>query len=71
METLVRDTYFFINMVLDHLLPLTQPQSFLEWTHTIIEQFLAKFYTILLEEHLQVALEMLEVESVLHSSLQN
>jgi hypothetical protein len=60
-------THFFINMVLVHLLP----QPFLEWTHTSFEQSLMKFYTILLEEHLQVALEMLEVESLLHSSLQN
>jgi hypothetical protein len=48
-------------MVLDHLLPSIQQQSFLEWTRTSLEQSLAKFYTILLEEHLQVALEMLEV----------
>jgi hypothetical protein len=33
--------------------------SFLEWTHTRFEQSLAEFYTILLEEHIQVALEML------------
>jgi hypothetical protein len=33
----------------------------LELTRTSLEQFLAEFYTILLEEHLPVALEMLEV----------
>jgi hypothetical protein len=33
----------------------------LEWTHTSFEQSLAEFYTILLEEHLQVTLELLEV----------
>jgi hypothetical protein len=38
-----------------------QPQSFLEWARTSFEQPIAEFYTILLEEHLQVALEMLEV----------
>jgi hypothetical protein len=48
-------------MVFDHLLPSVQPQSFLEWTHTSFEQSLAEFYTIPLEEHLQVALEILEV----------
>jgi hypothetical protein len=53
-------TYFFINMVLDFLLPSVQLQSFLEWTLTSFEQSVAEFYTILLE-HLQVALEMLEM----------
>jgi hypothetical protein len=33
----------------------------LEWTRTSFEQYLAVFYTTVLEEHLQVALEMLEV----------
>jgi hypothetical protein len=33
----------------------------LEWTCTSFEQSLGDFYAILLEEHLQVALEMLEV----------
>jgi hypothetical protein len=36
-------------------------QFFLEWTRTSFEQSLVEFYTILNEEHLQVALEMLEV----------
>jgi hypothetical protein len=53
-------TYFFINMMLDHLLPSRQLQS-LEWTCISFEQSLVQFYNILLEEHLQVALEMLEV----------
>jgi hypothetical protein len=52
--------HFFINMVLDHLLPSTQPQCFLEWTCTSFEQSLVEFYTILLEEYLQVALKLLE-----------
>jgi hypothetical protein len=47
-------------MVSDHLLPSVQPQS-LEWTHTIFEQSAAEFYTILLGEHLETALEMLVV----------
>jgi hypothetical protein len=47
-------------MVLDHLLPSIQPQSFLEWIRTSFEQSLAEFYIILLEER-QAALEMLEV----------
>jgi hypothetical protein len=47
-------------MVLDHLLSLIQPQSYLEWIRTSFEQSRAEFYTILLEEHLQVTLEMLE-----------
>jgi hypothetical protein len=61
-ETLVTDTHFFINMVLDHLLPSAKPQFFLEWTSTSLEQSLTEFYTILHEEYFQVALEMLEVE---------
>jgi hypothetical protein len=48
-------------MVLDHLLPSIEQQSFLKWTSTNFEHSLAEFYTILLEEHLQVALEMLQV----------
>jgi hypothetical protein len=56
-------------MVLDHLLPSIQPKSFFECTPTSFEQSLAEFYTILLEEHLQVALEMLEVG--MYSSLQS
>jgi hypothetical protein len=52
---------FFINMVLDHLLRSIQTPFFLEWTQTSFVQSLAEFYTILLEDHLQVALEMLEV----------
>jgi hypothetical protein len=50
-----------INMVLDHFLPSIQLQSFFEWTHTSFEQSVAEFYTILLEEHLQVTLEILVV----------
>jgi hypothetical protein len=57
MKTLVTDTHFFIKMVLDHLWHSIQPQS-LEWTHTSFEQSLAEFYIIILEEHLQVALEV-------------
>jgi hypothetical protein len=41
METLVTDTHFFINMVLDQLWRSVQPQSFLEWTLTSFEQSLA------------------------------
>jgi hypothetical protein len=48
-------------MVLDHLLPSTKPPSFLEWTRTSFEQSLAEFDSILLEEHPQVALEILDV----------
>jgi hypothetical protein len=48
-------------MVLDHLLASIQPQSLLEWTRTSFENSSGIFYTILLEEHVQVALEMLEV----------
>jgi hypothetical protein len=48
-------------MVLDYILHLKQAKYFLEWTHTSSEQFLMEFYTILLEEHPQVALQMLEV----------
>jgi hypothetical protein len=42
-------------------LPSVQPQYFFEWIRTSFEQSLEEFYTILLEKHLQVALDMLEV----------
>jgi hypothetical protein len=48
-------------MVLDHRLPSIQPHSFLECTPTSYEQSLVEFYTILLEEHFQIALQMLKV----------
>jgi hypothetical protein len=48
-------------MVMDNLLPSIQPQFFMEWARTNFEQSVEEFYTILLEEHLQVALEMLEL----------
>jgi hypothetical protein len=47
-------------MLLNHLLPSVQLQS-LEWSRTSFEQSLMEFYTTLLEEHIQVALGMLEV----------
>jgi hypothetical protein len=53
--------YFFIYMVLDQLLPSIQPHFFSEWTRTSFEQSLMEFYTIPLEEQLQVASEMLEM----------
>jgi hypothetical protein len=49
-------------MVLDHVLSSMQLQFFLEWTYKCLQQSLAEFYTILLQEHLQVTLEMLEVK---------
>ena len=49
MKTLVTDTHFFINVVLDRLSP-----SVFKRTYTSLKQSLAEFYTILLEEHLQV-----------------
>jgi hypothetical protein len=45
-----------------HLLPSIQPQFFLEWTRKSFDQPLAEFYTILIEKHLEVALEILEME---------
>jgi hypothetical protein len=48
-------------MVLDQHLPSIQLQSFLNWTRTSFEHSLAEFYISLLEEHLQVALEVLGV----------
>jgi hypothetical protein len=57
--------------VLNQLLTSLQPQLFLEGTRASFKQSVSEFHTILLEEHLQVALEMLEWESVRHSSLQN
>jgi hypothetical protein len=53
-------TYFFINIVREPPLAFNTAHSFLEWTRTSFEQFLAEFYNILLEKR-QVALEMLEV----------
>jgi hypothetical protein len=61
METLQILTHFCIHMVLNYLLPSIQLQSFLEWTRTSFEHSLAEFHIKLLEKHLQVALEMLEV----------
>jgi hypothetical protein len=61
METLQILYTFHYECGVGHLLPSVQPQSCLEWTRTSLEQSLAEFFTILLEEHLQVALEMLEV----------
>jgi hypothetical protein len=46
-----------INMVLGHLLPSVQPQPFLDRTRASFEQSLVEPHTILLEEHLQLALE--------------
>lgn len=48
-------------MVLDHHLPSVQSQPFLKLTHANLEQSLTEFYTILVEEQLKVALEMLQV----------
>jgi hypothetical protein len=48
-------------MVLDRILPSVEPQFFLEWTLTSFKVPVAEFYTILLREHFQVALELLEV----------
>jgi hypothetical protein len=48
-------------MGLDKLLRQIEPQSFLEWAHTSVEQSLVEFYIILLDEPLQVAVDMLEV----------
>jgi hypothetical protein len=47
--------------VLGHLLLSINQQSFLEWTHSSLEQSLEEFYTILLVEHLQVVVEMLNM----------
>jgi hypothetical protein len=46
-----------------------QPQFLLQWTPTGFEQFLAEFYTILLGDYFQVALDMLEMR--IGSSLQS
>jgi hypothetical protein len=48
-------------MVLDHLLPSIQLQTYLEWTHTSFEQSLTEYYTIFLDEYLQVTLEILKI----------
>jgi hypothetical protein len=66
-----RHCTYSLHMVLDHPVPSIYPQSFLEWSRTSFEQSLAEFYTIHLEEHLEVASEMLEVGICSHSSLQN
>jgi hypothetical protein len=42
-------------MMLDHILPSMQPQSFLEWAHTSFEQSPAELFAIPHEEHIQVA----------------
>jgi hypothetical protein len=54
-------------MVLDHRLPSLEPKFFFEWTRTRFEQCLDEFCAPPLEEHLQVASGMLEMEYVPHS----
>jgi hypothetical protein len=54
-------------MVVEHLFPSVWLQAFLKLACASFEQPLAEFCIILLEEHLQVALEMSEVG--LYSSL--
>jgi hypothetical protein len=51
-------------MMLDHLLPLIEAQSLMEWTCTSLQQPLAEFYTILPEGRHQIILEMFEAEHV-------
>jgi hypothetical protein len=58
-------------MVLGHLLASVQPQSFLELTHVSLEPFLAEFYTVLIQDHHQVALQKLEMGICSSLSLQN
>jgi hypothetical protein len=48
-------------MVLGHLLTSVQLHSFLEGPRSRFEQSVVRFYPILLEEHLQVALKVLEI----------
>jgi hypothetical protein len=48
-------------MMLDQLSPSVQRHFLLDWNRTSFEQSLAEFYSILLEEHPQVALEMFRV----------
>jgi hypothetical protein len=50
-------SFLFINMELNHILPLTQPQP-LDWAGTSFEQSLVELSTFLLEE---AAVETLEV----------
>jgi hypothetical protein len=49
-----------MNMVLVQILPSIQSQSLPKLIHTSFEQSLAELYIIILEEHLQVALEVLK-----------
>jgi hypothetical protein len=69
METL--QLLYTITMVLDHLLPSIQLLGMDSWTRTSFKQTLVEFYNVLLEEHLQVALEMLALGICSHSSLKN
>jgi hypothetical protein len=57
-------------MVKDHLFAFNTAEILLGMDRTSFEQHLAEFYTIL-QEHLQVTLEMLEVGIFSHSSLLN
>jgi hypothetical protein len=53
METAVKkDTHFFINIKLDHHMPVIQLVSFLEKTHLSSEQSLVEYCTTPHEEHL-------------------
>jgi hypothetical protein len=61
METLqILYTFLYLYSV-GQPISIIKTQSFLEWTCTSFGQSLAKFFTIPLEEHLQVVLQMLEV----------
>jgi hypothetical protein len=60
MEILQMYTFLYYYGV-GQLLPSIKLQHSLEWAHTGFEQSLVECCTILLEEHLQVTLEMLEV----------
>jgi hypothetical protein len=70
METL-QILYTFLYLTLDHFLPSVQQQFFLVRTDTSFEESLPELYVILLEEHVQIALEMLEMLICSSLSLKN
>ena len=62
MDTVVKDTPFFIYTGLGHHLPVIHTVSFLEQTHISSEESLVEYCTTLYKEYeyLLVALEMME-----------
>ena len=69
MQTVVKDTYFFINMELGHHFPVINLVYSLEYTHTSSEQSLLEYCTTLHKEHLLFSERCWRRESASHPTL--